>query len=69
MSNDNTLAKLAAQQGTGRVPIAAVRDLTKRYPSIVAIDGASLEFHGGGIGHLPVIGISEPARAQPGRDA
>lgn len=49
MSNENTVAKPAPQHGSGRVPIAALRDVTKRYPGIVAIDGVSLEFHGGEI--------------------
>jgi simple sugar transport system ATP-binding protein len=49
MSNENLGARLAAQQGSGRVPIAVLRDVTKRYPGIVAIDDVSLEFHGGEI--------------------
>jgi ABC-type uncharacterized transport system ATPase subunit len=50
MINDATQAGESTNSpGRGQVAVAALRQVTKRFPEIVALDGVSLDFHAGEI--------------------
>ncbi|MBL9035244.1 MAG: ATP-binding cassette domain-containing protein, partial [Rhodospirillaceae bacterium] len=45
----SSLAGQGAREAAGAIPAAAVRNITKRFPGVVANDGVSLEFRAGEI--------------------